>query len=129
MSAEVLLSELERLGVRLEINGDRLKVEAPAHVWTPELRAKVVAAKADLLAALRRRAVYRIVVDDDEFARARTLDEALRLLAEVVRAAPQERNRTLCVKLLDQHGKALRLCYLPPWGKKQTVAGLEIKRR
>jgi hypothetical protein len=44
-----LLAETARLGVRLAAHGDRLRVEAPAGVVTPQLRATLAARKPDLL--------------------------------------------------------------------------------
>lgn len=115
MRAEALLSELERLGVRLEIKGDRLRVDAPSHVWTPELRAKVAAAKADLIAALRHTPFYSITVDGSPVATAASMAEALDALAATVRSMDRTPGRTIKVELQDATGKPLRICYLPPW--------------
>jgi hypothetical protein len=54
MTAEALLTELEALGVRVEISGpDRLRVDAPAHALTVELRETLRAQKASLLRLLK----------------------------------------------------------------------------
>jgi hypothetical protein len=52
MSTPELLSELDRLGVRLEADGDRLRY-SPRSALTPELFARLKAHKAELLALLR----------------------------------------------------------------------------
>ena len=55
MNATALLSDLRARGVRLEPQGDKLRVVAPRGVLTPELTAMVAEHKADLLAALQGR--------------------------------------------------------------------------
>lgn len=52
MNAPALLSELRAAGVTLEADGDRLKVQAAPGIITPELTARLKAAKPDLLAIL-----------------------------------------------------------------------------
>ena len=52
MNAPALLSELRAAGVTLEADGDRLKVQAAPGIITPELTARLRAAKPDLLAIL-----------------------------------------------------------------------------
>jgi hypothetical protein len=51
-AARNLLADLERLDVRVARRGDVLDLDAPAGVLTAELRARVVAAKPDLLRTL-----------------------------------------------------------------------------
>jgi pyochelin synthetase len=49
---EDLLSDLTARGVRLQVNGDRLRVEAPTGVLTPEVRETLTEHKAELLQLL-----------------------------------------------------------------------------
>lgn len=51
-----LLAELERRDIRIEVEGDRLRVDAPKAAITPELRATLVARKAELVEHFRSRA-------------------------------------------------------------------------
>ncbi len=53
-AATLLLAELTRSGVRLEPRGDKLHVSPPPGMDTGELRQKIKAHKAELLAALKR---------------------------------------------------------------------------
>jgi hypothetical protein len=55
MSAEALMKVCEDLGIRLARAGDRLKVDAPRGVVTPELRADLTNHKSALIAILRAR--------------------------------------------------------------------------
>ncbi len=52
MSADELLIELKARGVSLEVDGDRLRVDAPKGAVTPELREALAAHKAEVLALL-----------------------------------------------------------------------------
>lgn len=52
MIAATLIRELADTGIRLSADGDRLHVEAKSGTLTPELRQRLTANKADLLAAL-----------------------------------------------------------------------------
>jgi TubC N-terminal docking domain len=52
MSAAELLADLDRLGIRLEADGDRLRYH-PRSALTPELLDRLKAGKADVLAILR----------------------------------------------------------------------------
>ena len=52
MSAAELLANLDRLGVRLEAHGDRLRYQ-PRSALTPDLLVRPKAHKADVLAMLR----------------------------------------------------------------------------
>ena len=52
MSATAMLEDLRRRGVRLEVVGDRLLVDAPSGAVAPEELDRLRAVKADLLAAL-----------------------------------------------------------------------------
>ena len=52
-AAEVLLQDLQALGVRLAAEGEVLQVDAPRGVLTAELRAALVAHKPDLLTCIR----------------------------------------------------------------------------
>lgn len=49
MSAEALAQRLERLGVRLDVEADRLVVDAPRGVLTADIKAELVACKPQLL--------------------------------------------------------------------------------
>lgn len=51
--SEPLLAELMQSGIKLEPRGDLLHVEAPRGAVTPELRQKIAAHKAELMAALK----------------------------------------------------------------------------
>jgi ribosomal protein L40E len=53
LNAMALLSDLRARGVRLEPQGDSLRVVAPKGILTADLRAVVAEHKAELLAALR----------------------------------------------------------------------------
>ena len=55
MTAHELLTTLHDLEVRLVANGDRLQVDAPVGVVTPELRAAIAARKTELVALLAER--------------------------------------------------------------------------
>ena len=50
---DALLAEVTRLGIRLMVNGGKLRVEAPAGTLTPELRTALAASKPAILARLR----------------------------------------------------------------------------
>jgi hypothetical protein len=52
VSALVLMRDLETSGVVLEVRGDRLHVDAPVGIVTPEMRDSLVRHKAELLAML-----------------------------------------------------------------------------
>lgn len=52
MSAAELIRALQRRGVTLAANGDRLKVRAPKGTITPELRDRLAQHKPDIIAAL-----------------------------------------------------------------------------
>ena len=56
MTAERLLAELETLGVRLAVDGERLRVNAAAGVVGDALKARIGAAKPELIALLAARA-------------------------------------------------------------------------
>ncbi len=60
MNAEALLIEVQRMGVHLEAKSDKLRVEAPEDILTPELMVKLKAHKSELLKALRERRRYRV---------------------------------------------------------------------
>lgn len=53
MTAEAILERLRSLGARLSVAGDKLRVEAPTGVLTPELRRELIEHKAELLRLLR----------------------------------------------------------------------------
>ncbi|MEO6463483.1 MAG: condensation domain-containing protein, partial [Candidatus Eisenbacteria bacterium] len=53
MTANALLEELRRRGVRLSANGDRLRVSAPPGALDPRLRDLLAARKEEILATLR----------------------------------------------------------------------------
>lgn len=58
-----LLATLSARGVTLSAQGDRLHVEGPVGAITPELRAQLVAHKADLLAYLAEPQLVRIPLE------------------------------------------------------------------
>lgn len=51
-TAPDLLAELTAAGIRIDAHGDRLHVDAPPGTMTPELRQRLLAHKADLLAVI-----------------------------------------------------------------------------
>ncbi len=53
MTHQALLAELERLNVKISLAGDKLRLDAPAGVLTPELKKAVTKHKPELLAWLR----------------------------------------------------------------------------
>ena len=54
MTSGETLAELERLGVVLEPNGDKLRYRAPQGALTPELREAITENKAEIISTLRR---------------------------------------------------------------------------
>ena len=54
MTSSETLAELERLGVVLEPNGDKLRYRAPQGALTPELREAITENKAEIISTLRR---------------------------------------------------------------------------
>ncbi|GGJ03056.1 hypothetical protein GCM10010885_10440 [Alicyclobacillus cellulosilyticus] len=60
---------------------------------------------------------YVVAVDGSPVASLTSLAEALEALAESVRSMRPTPGHTAKVELLDGQGKALRVCYLPPWPK------------
>ena len=54
MTSGETLAELERLGVVLEPNGDKLRYRAPQGALTPKLREAITENKAEILSTLRR---------------------------------------------------------------------------
>ena len=114
MTVDTVMARLANVGIRLAANGGTLRVEAPAGVWTPALRAEVVDHKAEILplVAMRDRMLLlaqsigvpeEIVVElpapelqatieqwplwDDDALRARVLTFYLRALAGLERRA------------------------------------------
>lgn len=53
MTAQAILDRLRVLGARVSLVGDKLRVDAPAGVLTPDLKAALAAHKADLVRLLR----------------------------------------------------------------------------
>ena len=54
MTSSETLAELDRRGVVLEPNGDRLRYRAPQGALTPELREAMTENKAEIISTLRR---------------------------------------------------------------------------
>ena len=54
MTSGETLAELERLGVVLEPNGNKLRYRAPQGALTPELREAITENKAEIISTLRR---------------------------------------------------------------------------
>ena len=54
MTSSETLAELDRRGVVLEPNGDRLRYRAPQGALTPELREAITENKAEIISTLRR---------------------------------------------------------------------------
>ena len=54
MTSSETLAELDRRGVVLEPNGDKLRYRAPQGALTPELREAITENKAEILSTLRR---------------------------------------------------------------------------
>lgn len=61
MSAAKLITELQSRGVEITAAGDRLKIKAPKGTITPELRARLVADKTEILYALQMPARWRLM--------------------------------------------------------------------
>jgi hypothetical protein len=55
MSAAVLIEELNKLGVKLTPEGDRLRYRGPVAVVTPELKQRIADQKDAIITALRER--------------------------------------------------------------------------
>ena len=53
MTAYELIQELESKGVEIEAIGEMLRCKAPKNMWTPHLKARVKAAKPEILALLK----------------------------------------------------------------------------
>lgn len=53
MTAEAILERLRSLGASVSLAGDKLRVEAPAGVLTPDLKAALIEHKAELVRLLR----------------------------------------------------------------------------
>lgn len=53
MTPQALLTELERLNVKVSLAGDRLRLEAPAGVLTPALKETIAKHKPELTALLQ----------------------------------------------------------------------------
>jgi len=114
-----LLRDLRRLGIRLEYHGDKLRVDAPADIWTEELRDKIAQHKAALLELLREEEIhstFRVLVDGYVVVEARTVDEAVRAFDDTVRGV-ETAETTVAVELRDGVGTLLRVAYFPPWEK------------
>ena len=54
MTSGETLAELDRRGVVLEPNGDKLRYRAPQGALTPELREAITENKAEIISTLRR---------------------------------------------------------------------------
>ena len=50
---QTLLAELEKYGIKLSAEGDKIRFTAPAGALTPELRSRLAAGKAEIIAYLR----------------------------------------------------------------------------
>ena len=61
MTPDALLDKLERLNVKVTINGDKLRLEAPAGVLTPELKEAVSQQKPALIALLEAQEARRLL--------------------------------------------------------------------
>jgi len=64
MSAAALLQELQTKGVTIEPAGERLRCRAPRTLWTPDLEARVRAAKQEILHELKARMQARVRGED-----------------------------------------------------------------
>jgi len=53
MNAQEIVTELEGLGGRIEVRGDRLHIQVPPGTATPELKARLIDHKPDLLRLLQ----------------------------------------------------------------------------
>jgi TubC N-terminal docking domain len=58
--AREILREIQSRGVRLEVNGERLRVDAPVGALTPELKAALAANKREILRHLDSRLETRL---------------------------------------------------------------------
>jgi hypothetical protein len=53
MTAKAVLNHLRSLGVRVSVEGDRLRIDAPAGVLTPEVKAVIAENRAELIRLLQ----------------------------------------------------------------------------
>jgi len=60
MTAIDLLAELKRLNIKVSVNGDKLLLNAPVGVITPELKEAVLKHKPELIAILSRQPVEEV---------------------------------------------------------------------
>jgi hypothetical protein len=75
-STDIFLAKLRRAGVVLRASGDRLVVEAPVGLVTPQLRGELARRKEELVFALQDSIDVRIVPSDREL-----IHDVARLLA------------------------------------------------
>jgi len=61
MTPDALLDKLERLNVKVTINGDKLRLEAPAGVLTPEMKEAIRQYKPALIALLEAQEAKRLL--------------------------------------------------------------------
>lgn len=101
MSAVQLIHQCRDAGIRLQARGDRLHVEAPRGVVTPELRQQLAEHKADLLDQLGIR--VRLLVLAKTLAIPRAVVDALTV--EDLEATAEQ--VTLCDGHSDGHGDPL----------------------
>lgn len=112
MSAADLVHELQAAGAVIEARGDRLRVEAPPGVLTPERREALRASKAEILAAITereganisradQRAIVQFVISDAPDSR------------PVAVGAPGESIKDITATLRRRYGR--RLLDVQPW--------------
>ena len=67
MNARELISQVEELGITLQVVGDKLRVKAQLGIITPEITEELSSHKAEIMEALRKpaTAVYHVIVDTD----------------------------------------------------------------
>ena len=119
MTGEQLMQEIVALGGQLSINGDRVRVEAPEGVLTPELKAAITEHKAELLELLRQQnnATYlddslhrfqfmnvAVRIESDEFGTIRLVsDAACRNAVDTADPVYTAREARYVVELAPQH--------------------------
>lgn len=110
MTATTLIRELDAAGIRLQVRGDRLHIEAPPGSITPALRQRLAEHKAGLLALHAIRARLLALAGELGIPRA-VVDE---LPVEELEATAEQ--VALCDGYLDGHGdplpRALLVFYL-----------------
>ena len=121
MDAPQVISIVNNAGFKLAAKGNKLLVN-PSTALPPELRELLHRHKAELLNLLTT-GEYHVIRDGVTVATARNRADAMQALGEAVQAVTtRPPKHTLTILLVDESGKRLRSCYLPPFDKKPPQA-------